>query len=123
MSETQRIESPDRRYYLLLVSTEMRMSHWVTGATLWQRAPQRQLLQLGDGLWSCEQVVWSADSQAVAVSLRRYPGDAPSIMLDLHPERQIAIARAPADAQPLPFAELTAFLERWYTSYSTRRSY
>lgn len=121
MSETQRIDSPDRRYYLLLVSTEMRMSHWLTGATLWQRAPQRQLLQLGDGLWSCEQVVWSADSQAVAVSLRRYPGDAPPLLLDLYPERQLAIPRAPADVQPLPFAELAAFLERWYAQHSARR--
>jgi hypothetical protein len=114
MSDAEQIGSPDQHYYLLLASNEMRMSHWVTSAALWERASQRLLLQLGDGLWSSEQIVWSADSSTVTVSLRRYPGDAPGIVLDIYPEQQIVIPRAPAETQPLPFARLNTFLERYY---------
>lgn len=120
MSDSQQLDSPDQRYALLLTRHEMRMSHWVMSATLWQRAPQRLLLQLGDGLWSCEQAAWSADSLTLTVSLRRYPGDAPSLVVDLDPERQIATPRAPDGAQPLPFAALAAFLERSYARFSAR---
>lgn len=45
MSEIRRIASPDGRYELLLASNEMRMSHWVTRAALWERASQRLLLR------------------------------------------------------------------------------
>jgi hypothetical protein len=41
MSDIQQIDSPDQRYAILLVSNEMRMSHWVTSAALWERASQR----------------------------------------------------------------------------------
>ena len=51
VSDIQQIDSPDQRYYVLLASNEMRMSHWVTSAALWERATQRLLLQIGDGLW------------------------------------------------------------------------
>jgi hypothetical protein len=121
MSALQQIDSPDQRYYLLLASNEMRMSHWVTSAALWERASQRLLLQIGDGLWSSEQIVWSTDSRAVTVGLRRYPGDAPGLVLDLYPEQQIAIPQPPADTQPLPFAELNTFLERYYERYRRAR--
>src|SRR5690242_21159716 len=106
MSDIQQIDSPDQRYYLLLANNEMRMSHWVTSAALWERATPRLLLQIGDGLWSSEQIAWSADSQVVTVGLRRYPGDAPGLVIDCYPAQQIAIPHAPAEAQPFPFAEL-----------------
>jgi len=70
MSDLQQIASPDQRYYLLLASNEMRMSHWITNAALWERATQRLLLQIGDGLWSSDAIAWSADSQVVTVGLR-----------------------------------------------------
>jgi hypothetical protein len=114
MSDTRLLPSPDQRYHLLLVNHEMRMSHWVTEATLWERDPPRLLLQLDDGLWSCEEAAWSADSHRVTVRLWRYPGDAPVIVLDLYPEQQLVIPHPPAEAQPLPFAQLTTFLARWY---------
>lgn len=117
MSDIQQIDSPDQRYYLLLGSNEMRMSHWVTSAALWERASQRLLLQIGDWLWSSEQVTWSADSHSVTIGLRRYPGDAPGIVLDIYPDQQIVIPRAPADTQPLPFAALNTFLERYYAHH------
>jgi hypothetical protein len=121
MSDIQQIASPDQRYYLLLASNEMRMSHWVTSAALWERAAQRLLLQIGNGLWSSEQIVWSADSQVVTVGLRRYPGDAPGLVLDIYPAQQIVMPHAPADTQPLPFAALNAFLERYYAQHRTMR--
>jgi hypothetical protein len=117
MSDIQQIDSPDQRYYLLLASNEMRMSHCVTSAALWERASQRLLLQIGDGLWSSEQIAWSADSRAVTVGLRRYPGDAPGVVLDIYPEQQIVIPHAPAETQPLPFAALNTFLEHYYEQH------
>jgi hypothetical protein len=122
MSDIQQIDSPDQRYYLLLASNEMRMSHWVTSAALWERASQRLLLQIGDGLWSSEQIVWSADSRIVTVGLRRYPGDAPGLVIDVYPEQQIVIPQPPADTQPLPFAALNTFLERYYEQHRRARS-
>lgn len=122
MSDIQQIDSPDQHYFLLLASTEMRMSHWVTNAALWERATQRLLVQIGDGLWSCEQIVWSADSQVVTIGLRRYPGDAPAIVIDLYPDQQLVIPHAPAAMQPLSFAELNTFLEHYYAQHRQARS-
>jgi hypothetical protein len=122
MSDSRQIGSPDQRYYLLLADNEMRMSHWVTSAALWERASQRLLLSIGDGLWSSEQIVWSADSRVVTVGLRRYPGDSPGMVIDIYPNQQIIIPHPPADTQPLPFAELNAFLERYYERHRSARS-
>ena len=114
MSDIQRIDAPDQRFFILLASNEMRMSHWVTSAALWACNPQRLLLEIGGWQWSSEQIAWSADSQHVAVELRRYPGDAPSIVIDIYPDRQIVIPHAPSETQPVPFAALNPFLERYY---------
>ena len=122
MSDIQQIDSPDQRYSLLLTSNEMRMSHWVTSAALWEHSTQRLLLQIGDGLWSSEEIVWSADSRAVTIGLRRYPGDAPGIVLDIYPEQQLVIPHAPAETQPLPFTQLNMFLERYYAHHRRARS-
>ena len=122
MSDIQQIDSPDQRYSVLLASNEMRMSHWVTSATLWERAAQRLLLQVGDELWSSEQIVWSADSRVVTIGLRRYPGDVPGIVIDIYPEQQIVIPQPPADTQPLSFAALNTFLERYYEQRRYLRS-
>jgi len=120
MSDLQQIDSPDQRYYILLASNEMRMSHWVTSAALWERDPQRLLLQIGDELWSSEDIAWSADSRVVTVGLRRYPGDAPGIVLNIYPEQQLVIPHAPAETQPLPFAQLNTFLERYYAHHRVK---
>jgi hypothetical protein len=122
MSDLQQIDSPDQRYSLLLASNEMRMSHWVTSAALWERASQRLLLQIGDGLWSSEQIAWSADSRVVTIGLRRYPGDAPGLVIDIYPAQQIVIPHAPAASQALSFAELNTFLERYYAQHRQARS-
>ena len=117
MTDLQPIDSPDQRYSLRLVSNEMRMSHWVISATLWERAPQRLLLEIGDWQWSSEQIAWSTDSRLVTVELRRYPGDAPGIVIDIDPVRQIVLPHAPAETQPVPFAGLNSFLERYYAQH------
>ena len=122
MSDVQQLDSPDQRYYLLLASHETRMSHWVTSAALWERATRRLLLAIGDGLWSSETIAWSADSRLVTVGLRRYPGDAPGIVIDIYPAQQRAIPHAPAETQPVPFAELNTFLERYYARHRRARS-
>ncbi|MBX0329662.1 hypothetical protein K2Z83_18485 [Oscillochloris sp. ZM17-4] len=121
MSDVQSIVSPDGRYALQLEHVEMRMSHWVMGATLWERAAQRLVLRIGDGLWSSEQIAWSADSQMVTVGLRRYPGDVPGLVIDIYPGRQIVIPRAPAEEAPLRFAELNPFLERHRVNHRQER--
>ena len=122
VSDIQQIDSPDQRYYLLLTSNELRMSHWVTSAALWERAAPRLLLQLGDGLWSSETIAWRNDSQVVTVGLRRYPGDAPGIVIDIYPAQQVFLPQVPAATQPLSFAELNPFLEHYYAQYQPARS-
>jgi hypothetical protein len=114
MSNIQRLFSPDRRFFVLLDSYEMRMSHWVTSAALWEAASQRVILELGAGLWSAEHVLWSADSTGVTVELRRYPGDAPAIQLDVYPEQRSITPHAPGDAAPLRFEQLEEYLESYY---------
>jgi hypothetical protein len=120
MSDAERIDSPDRRYSVVLVATEMRMSHWIMSAVLWERASQRLLLQIGGELWSSEEITWSADSLVVTVGLRRYPGDAPGLVVDIYAERRIVVPRASVEMQPLSFADLNTFLEQYYAQH--RRS-
>jgi hypothetical protein len=122
MSDIQQIDSPDQRYYLLLISNEMRMSHSVINAALWEHNPERLLLEIGDWQWSSEQIIWSANSERVTIALRRYPGDAPGIVIDIYPEQQIVIPHAPAETQPLPFTALNTFLERYYAQHRQARS-
>lgn len=121
MSDIQQFVSPDGRYALQVEGVEMRMSHWVMRATLWERAAQRLVLPIGDDLWSSEEIAWSADSQVLTVGLRRYPGDAPGLVIAIYPQQQIVIPRAPAETQPLPFADLNAFLERSYADHRQGR--
>lgn len=117
MSDIRQIDSPDLRYYLLLTSSEMRMSHWVTNAALWERATQQMLLQIGDELWSSEHIAWSVDSRVVTVGLRRYPGDTPGLVIDIYPTQQVVIPHPPAETKLLLFAELNSFLERYTESF------
>jgi hypothetical protein len=117
MSDPQQIDSPDRRFSILLTSNEMRMSHWVTSAALWERDPQRLLLEIGNWQWSSEQIAWSTDSQRVTIGLRRYPGDAPGIVLDIYPDRGMVLPQAPDETQPISFEGLNAFLERYYEQH------
>jgi hypothetical protein len=112
MSEVQNHPSPDERFVFVVGMVEMRMSHWVNSAALWQREPRQLLLELGDSLWSTDTIVWSEDGRRATVCMRRYPGDGLPIMLDLLMDEAIAVPHAPADTTPIPFASLNDFLDR-----------
>lgn len=117
MSDADRFPSPDGQYYVLRGAYEVRMSHWILPGALWDARTERLLTPLGDSQWSADAVEWAPDGSHVAVELRRYPGDAPSITLELHPERRIAVGHAPAETDPVPFDGLSAFLERFYSEH------
>jgi hypothetical protein len=110
----QHFPSPDNRFFIVVGMIEMRMSHWVNSAALWQNEPRQLLLELGDSLWSTDSIEWSEDSRRVTVGMRRYPGDGQPIMLDLLLGEQMAVPHAPAVTTPIPFASLDAFLDRFY---------
>jgi hypothetical protein len=117
MDEVQRIFSPDRRFFVLLSISEIRMSHWITSAALWEDSPRRLLLQLGSSLWSAEQVTWQADGTCLTVELRRYPGDAPALQLDIYPGQQHVIPRGLMDAASIRFEDLDQYLEIYYQQH------
>jgi hypothetical protein len=114
MSDTQQLYSSDQRFFLLLERSEIRMSHWITNTTLWESTPRRALLQLGDWSWSTEQASWHADSTCLNVELRRYPGDAPALLLDIYPVQRLIVPRTPADTAWIEFDGLEQYLERYY---------
>jgi hypothetical protein len=118
MSDMQRIFSPNKRFFLLLSRDEIRMSHWITSATLWETTPERALVLLGNAWWSTEQLVWRDDSSCVTVELRRYPGDVPAILLDIYPEQRSIVPHTPAGTAPIPFEELNQYLEGYYQNYA-----
>lgn len=120
MSEAQYSPSPNGQFFIAVGSYEMRMSHWVNSAALWRSEPRELLLELGDSLWSTDSIEWSDDSRRVTVGMRRYPGDALPIMLDLSPVEMIAVPHAPADTLPIPFSSLNAFLDRFYQQNQRR---
>jgi hypothetical protein len=114
MSDIQHLFSPDQRFFVVLARSEMRMSHWVTNAALWESAPRRALLLLGGALWSTEQAIWRVDSTSLAVELRRYPGDAPALLLDIYPDQRLIVPRTPTDTAAMAFDRLNQYLERYY---------
>lgn len=120
MSDPNRFPSPDGRYYVARGAHEMRMSHWVFPAELWDARAERLLVAIGDWQWSTDYVEWDSDSSRVTVNIRRYPGDAPSIVLDLHPGERLAVPHAPAETAPIPFDGLLAFLESFYRDQRRR---
>lgn len=117
MSDIEPVFSPDQRFFISLGSNEIRMSHWITTGSLFETRTNRAKLSLGSSLWSVDQVVWQPDSRYVTVELRRYPGDAPSIHLDIYPDTQIVIPHEPADTAPIRFRKLNRYLESYYTQH------
>ena len=117
MSYIQRIVSPDQRFFILVEESEIRMSHWIKNATLGESQSQRLMLQVGNWQWSSEEILWSADSRFVTIGLRRYPGDADGIVIDIYPDRQVVVPHAPAATEPLSFGALDAFLEDYYQQH------
>jgi hypothetical protein len=118
MSDIQRLFSPNKRFFILLSSYEIRMSHWIISAALWEATPERELLLLGDACWSTERVVWHDNSTCVTAELRRYPGDVPAIQIDIYPEQLSIVPHTPTGTVPLSFEGLDQYLERYYQQRS-----
>jgi hypothetical protein len=118
MSDIQRLYSPNKRFFVLLSCDEIRMSHWITSAALWEATPERVLLLLGNAWWSAEQLVWRDDSTCVTAELRRYPGDVPAILIDIYPEQRSIMPNTPAGTAPIPFEGLDQYLEGYYQKHT-----
>jgi hypothetical protein len=118
MSDTQQLFSPNQQFFLLLRREEIRMSHWITSATLWEAASERAVLALGNPWWSTEQVVWSDDSTCVTVELRRYPGDVPALWIAIAPGQRSIRLHLPTGVAAIPFDALDQALETYYQQHT-----
>jgi hypothetical protein len=114
MSDVQHLYSPDQRFFVLLAYSEMRMSHWIANGALYESVSRQEILRLGDSLWSTEQVTWRSDSACLTVTLHRYPGDAPALLLDIYPDQHLIVSRTPLNTVTMRFDQLDLYLERYY---------
>jgi len=112
--------SPDGKYVVTLVAEEMRMSHWLDLPILSAVEGMQRLLDLSDSLWSADSVIWSDDSGRVSLEMRRYPGDAPGVSVEIDVKTRTSRVRTPSESPALPLAELLGWLERWYPSHRLR---
>jgi hypothetical protein len=117
MSYIRRIAAPDGRHYILLAAMEMRMFHWVESPSLWTADGTTPLVDLGDSLWSADQVTWSEDSLHVTLAMRRYPGDGLPVVVDLFPVTRGAVLHTPEGAEEFPFDLLPGRLEQFYAAH------
>lgn len=106
--------SPAGRYALVLTAIEAFNSQWVENATLVEVTNEVALAQLGEWNWTVDSAEWHGDDEAT-LYMRRYPGDAPGLVL------RLAIADRTATPQPgaesIPFAGLSDWLEGWYGAH------
>ena len=122
MNDNQRLFSPDQRFFILLGSFEIRMSHWITNASLWESSPKCMILQFGSSLWSTEQVTWHADSTYLTAKLRRYPGDAPIVLLNIYPDERLITHHTPTNTTSIKFEDLNQYLESYYQQHQRTSS-
>jgi hypothetical protein len=111
---SERISSPDGRYYLLTAMNEVAMSHWIRSASLWDAIANDPIVSIGDGSWSSDEIAWSADGQRAFIDIQRYPGDAPAAALELNVETGQAIIRTHEGEQTVAFEQLSAALDGYY---------
>lgn len=109
--------SPDGNYVVVIAPNEMRMSHWINSAAIWEIASSKVVVVLGGELWSTDYVAWKPD-HALEVGMRRYPGDVPRLTaaVDLDGER-VQITSS-AENATVSFQELNTWLERYYRQQS-----
>jgi hypothetical protein len=110
----QPTRSPDNQYEIRFSTVEMRMSHWLDRPVLIETASDRTLLDMDETLWSAEQVEWAADSRHVVLLLRRYPGDAPAVTVEIDLAARICQVRIPGAPASIALWALVVWLEHWY---------
>lgn len=117
----KKVISPDRKYYLLLQDIEMRMSHWVSNASLFEEGAETAIAEIGGDMWSVDQVSWSADGKRVAMQLRRYPGDVDSVDAVIDLERGVVELKSIDGEKNLSLSALNSWLELFYQRHSRYR--
>lgn len=70
--------SPGGTYRLLVVSEEIKMSHWINQPTV-QRGDGSRVFTL-EFPWSADEHRWLSDDR-LELKLRRYPGDQPPVTM------------------------------------------
>jgi hypothetical protein len=109
------ILSPDGRYTAYLQSEEVRMSHWIECLWIVESATGRVILSLKESLWSASQFEWRSDSQQATFWLRRYPGDAPNLFVQIElAALRARVASPQGKAAVVGHSSLLLWLEDWY---------
>lgn len=111
---TNPLYSPDGRRAVLFNAYEMRMSHWVEAPMVIETGGKTVLFSLGDFPWSADGAKWSADSRQVTLFLRRYPGDAPNVTVEVDCDANLTRIHAPGEDAAVSLNGAAAWLEGWY---------
>lgn len=91
----------------------MRMSHWVESAAPWAEGGETAISAIGDWQWSADNVTWSQDGAKVTLDMRRYPGDAPGVMVDVYPDRRTAVLRTLDSAAEMARYDWPRKVDHW----------
>ena len=110
--------SPRRTSFIVLAAMEAFNSQWVENGTLYAAPSHAVLAQIGTWQWHIDRADWTNDD-AVTLHLRRYPGDAPGLVL--HVDITARRARTEAGDESIPLEELSGWLELWYQMHRTHR--
>lgn len=107
--------SPNGRYEVITAANEVRTGRWVESPSLHDLEDLTEWFAL-DNRWSADVITWSADSLAVTIKLRKYPGDVPGVALfaDLIGAQARFITRNGTESVPL------SEVEQWLESYIRR---
>lgn len=107
--------SPGGTYRLTLTAIEAMNSQWVENGKVLRQADGALVVEIGEWNWHVDHASWLADDR-LTVALRRFPGDAGGLMLTLELDAGFAhgSAESGGDADHVPFALLSEWLENWY---------
>lgn len=108
------VVSPDNRWRVAFSVYEVKMSLWIETPVVLDNATGKPLLDLCTSDWSADEVQWRADSKAVAIHMRHYPGDAPTLTVVLDLPSQSCRVESPAETATVSFAQINGWLEDWY---------
>ena len=112
------LHSPGGTRYIVLNAIEAFNSQWVENGTLYRTSDNAILAQFGEWQWHVDRAVWNGEDR-VELQLRRYPGDAPGLVLRV--DLATRLAHTSTDDKTVPLDELTGWLELWYQINRQRR--